>query len=188
MAEGIRSGDDRAFAGLYEFLADDLYSFAWRRLRDVHAAEDVVQQAFLELARSRGEFRGDGRSLRAWLFRSVRFGCLDEVRRRSRHQEDPTAQLPDVASDEAEAIDWMDPILEAALGQLTEEQRTVLHLKHVVGLSGAEMAAVIGSNRAAVFAMAARAERRLRKLLEPVESEAPAASQEVQDLQARGRM
>jgi RNA polymerase sigma-70 factor (ECF subfamily) len=152
-------------------------------LRDVHAAEDVVQQVFLELTRARGQFRGGGSSLRAWLFRSARFGCLDEVRRRQRRREEPTDQIPDLPIAEPDPFESEDPDLERALSTLTEEQRTVLHLKHVVGLSGTEMAMVVGSNRAAVFALAARAERRLRKLLAPIESEVVAASQLVNDFQ-----
>ncbi|MDH3539097.1 MAG: sigma-70 family RNA polymerase sigma factor [Acidimicrobiia bacterium] len=153
-----------AFHVLYEHLADGLNSFAYSMLRDGNAAEDAVQQAFLELVQAAPTFRGDGRALRAWLFRSVRFRCLDEIRRRQRRRETLHGQLPDdllstVPSPGGEGD------LEAAMSQLTHQQRSVLFLRHVMGMSGHEVATILETNRAAVFATAARAERRLRQLL-----------------------
>jgi RNA polymerase sigma factor (sigma-70 family) len=54
---------------------------------------------------------------------------------------------------------------EAALSELTDQQRAVLFLRHVMGMSGHEVASILEINRAAVFATASRAERRLRRLL-----------------------
>jgi DNA-directed RNA polymerase specialized sigma24 family protein len=52
------------------------------------------------------------------------------------------------------------------MGRLTPNQRTILVLRHVVGMDGNEIADVVGGNRVAVYAAARRAERRLRALLE----------------------
>jgi RNA polymerase sigma-70 factor, ECF subfamily len=162
-------------------MADRLVSYAFGMLRDRQAAEDAVQQTFLELARTAPSLRGDGRALRSWLFRSVRFNCLDEVRRRSRHPERPTADLPETAMLDTEPCVALDPELQEALDQLTEQQRSIIVLKHVLGYSGAEIAEILGSNRTAVYAAATRAERRLHKSLAPVESVSGAASQWVED-------
>ena len=62
-----------------------------------------------------------------------------------------------------------DPHIPAAMAQLTHNQRTVLVLRHVVGMDGNESADVVGGNRVAVYAVARRAERRLRVLLESPE-------------------
>lgn len=157
--------EETAFAALYEILADRLFASAYRSLRDAGAAEDAVQQAFLELVRS--EFRpADGRALTAWLFKSVRYSVLDEVRRRRRKPETPADTLPEVAVD-AEPDLGLDPEVERGLAALTPTQRLVLHLKHVEGLDGQEIAEILGSNRVAVYAMAARAEARLQKLIDP---------------------
>ncbi len=164
LPEGVRRLAPEAFRDLYELLADGLNSFAYSMLRDGSAAEDAVQQAFLELVQAAPTIRGDGRALRAWLFRSVRFRCLDEIRRRERRRETLHAQVPDdlistVPSPGGEGD------LEAAMSQLTHQQRSVLFLRHVMGMSGHEVAVILETNRAAVFATAARAERRLRQLL-----------------------
>jgi len=174
---GIRERSDRAFSDLYRVMADRLVSYAFGMLRDRQAAEDAVQQAFLELAGTAESFRGDGRALRAWMFRAVRFNCLDEVRRRTRRPEQPTADLPETANPNADVDVGLDSELEDALGELNEQQRSIIVLKHVLGFSGEEIARILGSNRAAVYASAARAERRLKKLLTPIECIGSAASQ-----------
>lgn len=181
----LRRRDPVAFRKLYDGLADQLASFAYGMLRDRAAAEDAVQQAFLELVRAVPDLRGNGRSVRSWLYRSVRFTCLDELRRRARHPELAMSDVPEpppVGSDPVERM--LDPDLEQALDSLTPEQRTVVLLRHVVGMSGAEIAKVVGSNRPAVYAMISRAEGSLRRFLEGVESSNPTASQEV----TRGRL
>ena len=125
-----------------------------------------MQQAFLELVQAAPTIKGDGRSLRAWLFRSVRFTCLDELRRRARRPERLAAVIPDVGIDpEIPAGFDTDPELSIAMGQLKERQRTLLVLRHVVGMDGNEIADVVGGNRVAVYAALRRAEQRLRTLL-----------------------
>ena len=164
LPEGVRRLAPEAFRALYELHADGLNSFAYSMLRDPAAAEDAVQQAFLELVKAAPSIRGDDRSLRAWLFRSVRFRCLDEIRRRERRREVLHAEVPEGLTASEPPQGDADG-LEAALAQLTDQQRSVLFLRHVMGMSGHEVAVVLDTSRAAVFAAAARAERRLRALL-----------------------
>ena len=164
LPEGVRRLAPEAFDDLYRLVADGLHSFAFSMLRDRGAAEDAVQQAFLELVKAAPQFRGDGRALRAWLFRSVRFRCLDEVRRRARHPEIPHAEIPDHLQSSGPSPGGGGDLV-AALSELTHQQRAVLFLRHVMGMSGHEVATILDTNRAAVFATAARAERRLRHLL-----------------------
>lgn len=140
-------------------------------LRNRPAAEDAVQQAFLELVGAAPEFRGDGRSLRVWLYRSVRFSCLDELRRRSRRPEQLTDRLPEPSS--AIALDQvepeMGPHLEAALGRLSDRQRSLVMLRHVADMTPEEIARVSRTNRTAIYAALSRAEKRLRALLDGAE-------------------
>lgn len=177
LVDGIRSRSDSAFTTVYRLLASDLASFAHGMLRDRGAAEDAVQQAFLELARAAPTIRGDGRSLQAWLYRSVRFSCLDEIRRRERHPEDPTERLPETGV--ADPIEVPDPDLQEALMALTDRQRAIVVLRHVLGASFDDIARVMGSNRTAMYAACARAERSLERTLRAVESGDAAASEGV---------
>lgn len=158
--DGIRRGSDEAYRAVYDQTAPDLLSFADGMLRNRAAAEDVVQQAFLELVAAASSFRGRGEALRVWLFRSVRFRCLDHLRRASQ-REIPTDRVPERGVVEHYAE--VDPRLLAALDQLSERQRSMILMRHVVGMSGAEIASVVGLNRAAVYAVVRRAERKLRE-------------------------
>ena len=184
LVDGIRNRDEVAFGDVYRLTASGLASFAYGMLRDRLAAEDSVQQAFLELTRSASTFRGDGRALRSWLYRSVRFTCLDELRRRSRHPETPHESLPEQAV--TDDVELVDPQLQAALMALTERQRELVVLRWVVDLAPEDIADVLGTNRAAVYAALARAQRRLRKLLGAVESAPPPASVPV-ETETRGQ-
>lgn len=164
----VNNRDTDGFTGLYERLANRLFGAAFRQVRDRGSAEDAVQQAFLELHRS--SFRPTNMAaLEAWMFTSVRYACLKEHRRRRRRPETPTDVLPQVAVFD-DVDDGFDVDLEHALEQLSSDQRLILQLKHVEGFSGTEIASIIGSNRAAVYARATRAESRMRTLLTPVES------------------
>lgn len=163
---GIRTRSEVAFRAVYDATADDLISFAFGMLGDRKTAEDVVQQTFVELVKGAHKIKGDGRSLRAWLFKSVRFGCLDEYRRRSRRPEIPHEAIPDLPVDSDPLVDHLDPSLEAALNSLNKRHRTVILLRHVVGMSADEVATVIGSTRRATYAVVKRAEARLRDLLD----------------------
>lgn len=175
IVSGIRRGDEAAYSTLYRHTAGPLATFANSFLRDRRAAEDVVQQTFLELVRAAESISGDGRSLRAWLFRSARFNCLDELRRRRRRPEKPTAEIPETHQVAAvEGPTELDPELEAALRTLSERQRSLLVLRHVLGFSGDETAKVMKMTRAAAYAATARAQRRLERALS-VESETDSA-------------
>jgi len=178
LVEGVRARSDAAFADVYRITGDALASFAFSMLRDRQAAEDAVQQAFLELVRAAPTIKGDGRSLRAWLFRSVRYGCLDEIRRRKRRPEIPSEIIPErVDTSVGSRPPGLGPELEDALAELTEQQRSLLILRHVIGLSGSEAALAMDMSRPAAYAAVSRAEKRMRKLLGGVESGAFPASQ-----------
>ncbi len=158
--DGIRRGSDEAYRAVYDHTAADLLSFAHGMLRNRASAEDVVQQAFLELVAAASTFRGQGEALRVWLFKSVRFRCLDLLRRASA-KEIVTDRVPERGV-VAEPVVEIEPRLLAALDELSERQRSMVLMRHVTGMSGAEIAAVVGLNRAAVYAVVRRAERKLR--------------------------
>ena len=135
--DGIRRGSNEAYRAVYD------------------------HTAFLELVAAAPAFRGRGEALRVWLFKSVRFRCIDQLRRASA-REIPTDRVPDTGITDEPVLD-IDPRLLAALDELSERQRSMVLMRHVVGMSGAEIAAVVGLNRAAVYAVVRRAERKLRQ-------------------------
>ncbi len=181
LVAGVVQRDNQAFSQLYDLLADSLGAFAFRLVRDRQAAEDAVQQAFIELANAAPDFTGDGRSLQAWLYKSVRFSCLDEFRRRSRRPEVPTDTLPEVPFAGTNAEPYAAE-LATAIASLPHRQQLLLDLRHVHELSGDEVAEVLGMTRPAAYAALSRAEKSLRKAFTAaVESLSPMASLSVRD-------
>ena len=179
LVAGVVEHDNQAYSRLYDVLADRLGAFAFGLVNDRQMAEDAVQQAFLELAKAAPQFSGDGRALQAWMYKSVRFTCLDEYRRRSRRPEIPTESLPDqVESDEPDgyAVE-----LAAAVASLSERQQLLLDLRHVHGLAGEEIAEVLDIARPAAYAALSRAEKSLRRaFVIAIESGASAASTQLE--------
>ncbi len=159
----LKSGLPEAYNQLHALIADRLFRGAYRLLEDRQEAEDAVQEAFLELIRA-GCPPDEGRSLEAWLHTSIRFTCADQFRRRKRRPVSPRPELPEQLDEDDYWLGY-DPELEAALAELNPTQRLVMELKHVEGLDGNTIAEIAGISRGAVYAVAARAERRLGRLL-----------------------
>jgi len=70
-----------------EVHAEDLYRYAWSRLRDDHAAEEVVQETFLAGIKFLHQHDGSG-STRAWLIGILKRKIVDHIRRRARYDRD----------------------------------------------------------------------------------------------------
>lgn len=174
LVPGLRQLEEPALTRLYELTADMLVSIAVGMLHDVHAAEDVVQDVFVRFVHHVGALDKDtGYAVRAWLVTATRNRCLDILRSGAHRREDATEELPDTPTP---APTLPDPELLEALDTLTDDQREALLLRHVAGMSGAEIGDVMGRNRAAVYALVRRAERSLRTALDdPVRSD-PARS------------
>ena len=171
VVDGVRARNATAYARLYDLTADRLYAIAYRLLADRQEAEDAVQQVFLHLARLANPPQR-GTTLESWLLNQVQEICLQVTRKQTRPATILHRSVPDVDGEDQYDL-GLDPHLEAALALLTSEQRLVIHLKHVEGLDGHQIAEITGTSRMAVYAMATRAERRLRHHLGAVEQTRP---------------
>src|SRR5687768_4104013 len=91
-----------AFGALYDEHARAVYTLAYRMLGDRAAAEDVTQEAFLGVWRSRDRYDADRGTTRTWLLAVTRHRAIDALRRRRRHD------VADGESFELEAPDRTD--------------------------------------------------------------------------------
>lgn len=100
-------GNDGAFALLVERHSRDLFQFAARFVRSVAAAEDVVQETFVQVFQSAAGF-DPARRLRPWLFTIAANKARDQLRSRARKREVPIAgaSLP-TATDEVTYLDFL---------------------------------------------------------------------------------
>ena len=168
-----KSGDLAAFNLLVERYQRQVYGVSARVLGDLPAAEDVTQEAFISAYRAIGKFRGG--SLRAWLMRIATNLCYDHLRAAKRRPEDslersmesPGFSPPRSAgSPEGDVLRGeLRVALEQAIGGLPVDQRTVLVLVDVQGLSYEEAAQAAGVSIGTVKSRMNRARGRVRDLL-----------------------
>lgn len=145
LVSAIRSGDENAMALLYDRYSSIVYSVALRVLSDTGAAEDVLQEVFMQLWRNPGVFDSSRGSLGAWLAVIARNRAIDALRKR--HPETDIADVivsvePDMAGD-AERARVMEKVL-GALGAMPLAQRSALEMAYFEGLTHTEIAAKTG--------------------------------------------
>src|SRR6188472_4364205 len=133
--EQARAGDDDALRLLYLLFADDLYGCVLAIVRDPHDAEDVTSDVFTRLTRALGSYRPGPAPFAAWLLRVGRNAALDHVRAQ---RSIPLAEVrtPDTAAEDL-ARERLDA-LRTALAALPPDQREVMLLRFVAGLSPVE--------------------------------------------------
>ena len=145
-----------------------LFSVAYRLLGLPADAEDVVQESWLRYARAAGEVRDP----RAWLIQVVTRLCLDQLRSaRARHERPVGVWLPEpvltggsVAEDPLETVERRDLLSLGALAmlqRLSPAERAALVLHEAIGLTHAEIGAVVGASEAGSRQLLARARRRV---------------------------
>src|SRR5215475_12760763 len=125
----MRAGDQSAMADLYDRYAGVVYGVSLRVLADTSAAEDVVQEVFLQLWRNPQAFDADRGRLAPWLAVIARNRAIDFLRKRP--PEDDIDEMPistgiDLESDSAQklAIERV----RGVLAQLPPDQRKVLEM------------------------------------------------------------
>ena len=145
LLERVRRGDEAAMAALYDRYAKIVYSVSLRVLRDVGAAEDVLQEIFMQVWRNPGTFLETKGSLGGWLAVVARNRSIDTLRRRR-----PTDQVEEVSlasplnlAEEAERNSLMERARGAIL-HLPAEQRKTLEMAFFDGLTHTEIAEMTG--------------------------------------------
>jgi RNA polymerase sigma-70 factor (ECF subfamily) len=140
----LRANQTAAFGALYERHAGSVFGLVHRIVRDHAAAEDVTQEAFVQLWRHRQAYAAERGAPRAWLMTIARNRALDSLRRHSgrlepldsEHESREAAERPEdevLRRDEAATLN-------VALSRLPETQRTVVELVYFGGLTQAEIA------------------------------------------------
>ena len=141
----MKSGDQRALAELYDRYSPVVYAVALRVLGDTGAAEDVLQEVFLQLWKNPSAFDAARGSLGAWLAVIARNRAIDALRRRKPETdiEDVVVSVsPDLAS-EADRSRAAQKV-RSVLGEMPAAQRTALEMAYFEGLSHTEIAEKTG--------------------------------------------
>jgi RNA polymerase sigma-70 factor (ECF subfamily) len=131
------------------------------RASGAQESDDLLGDVFVDVTRSLARFEGDDDALRRWVFTIAHNRLVDERRHAERRRRlAPVAPAPSAMQPEP-----LDPELEAALGQLTPDQRDVVVLRFVADLPLDAVASLMGRNVGAVKALQHRALARLQAQL-----------------------
>jgi RNA polymerase sigma-70 factor, ECF subfamily len=156
-----RDGDDDALRLLYLLYADNVFGYVLSIVHDEHDAEDITSEVFARLPRALTHYRVSATPFVAWLLRVARNAALDYLRAQ---RSVPLAEVPASARTELHAHERLDD-LRAALAALPPDQRQVMVLRLIAGLTPGEVAERIDRSVDAVHALQHRARRRLREEL-----------------------
>ena len=177
LAARARGGDEAAFEELFRRHRRRVALIASRFFRERQQIEEVVQESFTKAFFALGDFtnRRDA-SFAAWLARISFNACYDELRRQKRR---PEGALEDLTEEEAaalrggaragadaEGLAVSRDLAAKLLARLSPEDRLVLVMLDVEGLSVAEIAGLTGWTASKVKVRAHRARAHLRRVLE----------------------
>ena len=145
LVSAIRSGDEQAMAQLYERYSSIVYSVALRVLGDTGAAEDILQEIFMQLWRSPDVFDATRGSLPGWLAVITRNRAIDSLRKR-RPEADITDVIVSIEPDLADAAQSARALekIRTALGGMPSPQRSALEMAFFEGLTHTEIAEKTG--------------------------------------------
>ena len=176
-----QSGDSGAFEIIYRLFATRVYAHCLRMLRDPVEAEDLTQEAFLQLFRKLNTFRGES-AFSTWLYRLT----VNLVLMRLRKKSPPTVSIEGAADQDAEIepvtidIGAPDLLLEGSIDRLRLERciallpagyRTIFVLHDIQGYQHSEIAEIVGRSVGDSKSQLHKARMRLRELLHEAQRE-----------------
>ncbi len=161
-AARAREGDDDALRLLYLLYADNVYGYVLAIVRDEHDAEDITSEVFSRLPRALTRYQAGATPFSAWLLRVARNAALDHLRAQ---RSVPRAEVYAVTDEAEQPGRERLADLRAALAALPADQRQVMLLRLVAGMTPNEVADQLGRSVDAVHALQHRARRKLRREL-----------------------
>jgi RNA polymerase sigma-70 factor, ECF subfamily len=177
----VKRGDRAAFAELVEKYKQPVMNFVYRTLRDETEAEDLAQNVFLQVYKSRSRYKRTAK-FSTWLFTIAHNLCLNELRRRSRHpaesleethgehEDPPQRQYEDKKNFQPTEMLLHGELaqkIEEVLAELPENQRTAILLCRQEELSYEEIARILDCSLSATKSLIHRGREVLKQKLKP---------------------
>jgi RNA polymerase sigma-70 factor, ECF subfamily len=164
--ERAKEGDREAVRFLYVRYADNVYGYVRSIVRDDYEAEDVTQHVFAKLITVIAKYEQRAVPFSAWILRLSHNVAIDHLRMRraipAAEVYGPDERVPDTDDDRSRD-------LRTALAALPEEQRDVVVLRHLVGLSPGEIATRLGRTESSIHGLHHRGRRALQAELQRME-------------------
>lgn len=160
--ESAKAGDSEGLHFLYVRFAPDVQRFINSLVKDHHEAEDITQNVFAKLMTAIKKYEQREVPFVAWIMRVARNAALDHMRAR---RAIPTEEVRLADSGQAQTRIDRGRDLRHALELLPEDQREVLILRHIAGLSPVEIAATLKKSESSVHGLHHRGRRSLQEKL-----------------------
>ncbi len=164
-------GDEDAMRFLYLRYADNVYGYVCSIVRDEHEAEDVTQLIFAKLMTALARYEPRTVPFSAWILRIAHNAAIDHMRAR---RAVPCEEVRSPELEDSSLARERSQDLRAALEKLPAEQRDVIVMRFVLGLSPGEIAVRLGRSEDAIHGLQHRGRVTLRRELTALHS-APAA-------------
>lgn len=175
--ESVLQGDVNAFEKLVTKYEKTVYNLALRMTGNAEDAADMTQESFLKAYRSLTSFRGESK-FSVWLYRITSNVCLDFLRSKSRRPvssltvedsdgEETELEIPDLSADPEEKLlsSLTRDAVQRGLDALPAQQKEILLLREISGLSYGEISETLGIEISTVKTRIFRARKRLAAFL-----------------------
>jgi RNA polymerase sigma-70 factor, ECF subfamily len=176
-----KAGDTSALHFLYARYADDVFAYVMSIVRDYHDAEDITQSVFAKLMKAISKYEQREVPFTAWILRVARNAALDHLRARRQY---PCGDIRALSRTDDYVNLERSESLRAALDQLSEDQREVLVLRHIVGYSPGEIARRLNKTEGSIYGLHHRAQVALQAALASLEATPVTAPQEDDSVKA----
>jgi RNA polymerase sigma-70 factor (ECF subfamily) len=163
-----KQGDREALRYLYVHYADHVYGYVLSIVRDEYEAEDVTQHLFAKLMTALPKYEPREVPFSAWILRVARNVAVDHMRQRRPVPCEEVREL-DVREDDDETSRHRALGLRDALASLPEDQRQVVVMRHLVGLTPGEIAGRLGRTEPSIHGLHHRGRGALRSALRDME-------------------
>ena len=168
----ILDGDKEAFATLVNRYQKRVHAIAWRKINDYHIAEDIAQEAFIQVYEKLSTLRNP-KQFDGWLYVIVDRLCIDWIKKNKLNtqslQNTPKETLEEAfymdyefKHREMETVEHYSEIVKKLLNKLPEGERTVFTLYHLGDMTAKEVAKTLGISVNTVKSKLRRARNRLR--------------------------
>ena len=175
------AGEENSFADLVGRFQNMVFNLSYRFMGNPQEAEDLAQEVFLKVFRSLDTFRRQS-TLKTWIYRITTNMALNRIkwlRRRGRHRQvsidvSASEEMPPMSDSLPDSTPGPDKTVEGfqigerlqeALDQLSDDQKAVVILRDVEGLSYEEIAETLGVNIGTVKSRLARGRGNMQQML-----------------------
>ena len=163
------NGDRDAAMALTSRLAPIVFSQAFRMLGACSAAEEVTQESLVRLWKAAPDWKANRAKITTWLYRVTLNLCIDRLRKSNRNSGEVQQEVVDGTPSAERNLQTTERLqaLQHALQTLPGRQKQAVILRHIEGLSNAEIADIFGISVAAVESLVSRGKRALAITLAP---------------------